>query len=79
MSTLDALDEATREYLAAQETLEKAQESVVKAVVAALQDGQRPTDVVDHSPFKAAYVRRLARQAGIEPAKPGPKSAHRSQ
>jgi hypothetical protein len=46
----------------------------VDAVLAALRAGMRPTDVTARSPFTAAYVRRLAREAGIEPARPGPKS-----
>jgi hypothetical protein len=35
------------------------------AVVAALKAGKRPTDVASWSPFSAAYLRRLARDAGV--------------
>lgn len=54
----------------------------VDAVVAALLAGERPTDVADWSPFTAAYLRRLAREAGVPQAprggrrKPKPPPAH---
>lgn len=38
------------------------------AVVAALKVGKRPTDVASWSPFTAAYLRKLAREAGVPPA-----------
>jgi hypothetical protein len=39
-------------------------------VLAALRDGEPPTQVADWSAFSAAYVRKLARDAGIPPAEP---------
>lgn len=39
-------------------------------VLAALRDGEAPTKVADWSAFSAAYIRRLAREAGIPPAEP---------
>jgi hypothetical protein len=41
------------------------------AVVAALNAGKRPTDVVSWSPYTAAHLRKLAREAGIPPASKG--------
>jgi hypothetical protein len=73
MRELDALDEATQRYRATKAAHEEAKADVTKAAVAALKAGHRPTDVTERSPFTAAYVRRLAREAGIEPARPGPK------
>jgi len=43
----------------------------IAAVVAALTAGKRPTDVAEWSAFTAAYVRKLAREAGVPPAQPG--------
>jgi hypothetical protein len=43
----------------------------IAAVVAALNAGDRPTDVADWSAFTAAYVRKLAREAGVPPGQPG--------
>lgn len=70
---LAALDAATRRY----RELEKAHDEVVTAIVAALRSGAGPTEVADRSPFTATYVRKLARDAGIPPARPGikPKKA----
>ncbi|MBG0818189.1 hypothetical protein [Planomonospora sp. ID82291] len=66
---LDALDASTRRYRETEAEHEKSRTAVIADVVAALKAGQRPTDVVKHSPFTDAYVRRLAREHGIE-AKP---------
>jgi hypothetical protein len=73
MTELDALAEATRRYRQTKAKHDDAQEAVAAAALAALKAGHRPTDVVEHSPFTAAYIRRIAREAGIEPARPGPK------
>lgn len=43
----------------------------IAAVVAALKAGKRPTAVASWSPFTAAYLRKLAREAGIPPATKG--------
>jgi hypothetical protein len=43
----------------------------IDAVVAALKAGERPTDVASWSPFTPAYLRRLARQAGVPQAPKG--------
>lgn len=65
---LDALDTSTQRYRTTEAEHEKSREAVIADVLAALRAGKRPTDVVDRSPFTAAYVRRLARDQGIEPA-----------
>ncbi len=64
---LTALDAATARY----RELEKAHDEVVAAIVAALKADAMPTEVANRSPFTAAHVRKLAREAGIPPAKPG--------
>lgn len=68
MDETAALDLATARYRETEEAHEAARLDTVAAVVDALRAGIRPTDVVAHSPFTAAYVRRLARENGIEPA-----------
>jgi hypothetical protein len=77
MDVEKALDEATRRYRETEQTHDEARTAAVDAVVAALRSGMRPTDVTAKSPFTAAYVRRIAREHGIEPAKPGPKRSNR--
>ncbi|MGW2826366.1 hypothetical protein ACWC24_36085 [Streptomyces sp. NPDC001443] len=75
MDVEQALDQATRRYRETEEAHDEARKAAVVAVVAALKGGMRPTDVTERSPFTAAYVRRIARENGIEPARPGPKSS----
>lgn len=67
------INDATRKYVRAKEAYESARKEVVEAVVAALVAGERPTDVAAASPFTPAYVRRLAKERGVEGAPPGPK------
>ncbi|GGY78761.1 hypothetical protein GCM10010363_69600 [Streptomyces omiyaensis] len=74
MDAEQALDQATRQYRKTEEAHEEARQAAITAVIAALRGGMRPTDVTERSPFTAAYVRRIAREHGIEPARPGPKS-----
>lgn len=74
MSDMQDLDEATRRYRRTERAHEQARESAIQEVLAALRAGAAPTEVTARSPFSAAYVRRLAREAGIAPAPPGPKS-----
>ncbi|MFI9552674.1 hypothetical protein [Nonomuraea endophytica] len=68
---LDKLDESTRRYRDTEKAHETARQEVVDDVLAALKAGKRPTDVVEHSPFTAAHVRKLARDNGVEPAPRG--------
>jgi hypothetical protein len=63
---LDAITESTRRYRRTEKAHEEARDAVVADVVAALRAGKRPTDVVERSPFSSAYVRRIAREHGIE-------------
>jgi hypothetical protein len=46
-------------------------EAHLAAVVAALEAGERPTDVASWSPFTAAYLRKIVRGAGVPPARRG--------
>jgi hypothetical protein len=73
MDPMTKLDQATEQYRETKDAFEEARTEAVMAVVDALRAGERPTDVTEHSPFTPAYVRRVARENGIEPAKPGPK------
>jgi hypothetical protein len=67
---------ATARYRETEQAHAEARDNAIAAVVAALRAGQRPTDVTAASPFTSAYVRRIAREHGIEApargaAKPG--------
>lgn len=73
MDPMTNLDHATARYRQAKAAYEEARDAAADAVAEALRAGQRPTDVTERSPFTAAYVRRIARDKGIERAKPGPK------
>lgn len=75
MDPMTQLDKEAARYRETEKAHNEARDKAVKAVVAALRAGERPTDVTARSPFTAAYVRRIARDNGIEPAKPGPKGA----
>jgi len=67
MSELEqAVRDATRRYQKTEQAHERAREELVAAVVKALEEGERPTDVTSWSPFTAAYVRRIAREHGIK-------------
>jgi hypothetical protein len=63
---LGKLDESTRRYRDTERAHDEAREQVIADVLAALRGGERPTDVADRSPFRASYVRRIARDNGIE-------------
>ncbi|GAA2046726.1 hypothetical protein [Nocardiopsis rhodophaea] len=65
---LQALDDSTRQYRHTEAAHEKSRGASIAHVVTALRAGARPTDVVNRSPFSPAYVRKLAREHGIEPA-----------
>lgn len=73
------LRDATRRYDRARVKLDEAKSEVVAAIVAALRTGATPTEVAATAPFTPAYVRRIAREHGIEPAAPGPKPKRGSQ
>ena len=54
-----------------EKVLEAVRAEAIAAVIAALKAGARPTDVDEKSPFTAAYNRRKAREAGLEPRRKG--------
>lgn len=72
MDPMTKLDQAAERYREAKDAFEGARTEAVMAVVDALRAGERPTDVTGRSPFTSAYVRRIARENGIQAAKPGP-------
>jgi hypothetical protein len=74
MDSMEGLDRATARYRKTEAAHNDARAATVEAVIAALKAGERPTDVTNRSPFTAAYVRRLARERGIEPASKRPAS-----
>lgn len=69
------LKAATRRYQRTEQAHEQERTTTIEKVVAALRAKVPPTEVVELSPFTAAYVRRIAREHGIPPAAPGPKKA----
>jgi hypothetical protein len=73
MDEATALDEATRRYRRTKKAHDDARKTASAALVDALRAGMPPTEATERSPFSAAYVRRIARENGIEPARPGPK------
>ncbi|MFE1849872.1 hypothetical protein ACFYOF_06340 [Streptomyces sp. NPDC007148] len=73
MDPMTNLDKATSRYRETEKEHDESRDAAITAVVEALRAGARPTDVTARSPFTAAYVRRIARENGIEAAKPGPK------
>ncbi|MFI6331984.1 hypothetical protein ACIBBG_27205 [Micromonospora chersina] len=74
----DELAAAKRRYQQTEAAHEKARQAAIAAVLAALRGGVGPTEVAALSPFTAAYVRKLAREEGIPPARPGPKRSSRT-
>jgi hypothetical protein len=62
---LEAVREDTRRYRETEAAHERSRGAVTGLVLAALRGGERPTDVAAESPFTSAYVRKLAREAGI--------------
>ncbi|MEU9833250.1 hypothetical protein AB0D67_17130 [Streptosporangium sp. NPDC048047] len=72
---LEALDDSTRRYRETEAEHERSRTAVIADVVSALKAGERPTDVVKRSPFTDAYVRKLAREHGIEAKPRGGKTA----
>lgn len=67
--TLQALESSTRKYQRAKKAHKEARDEAVSLALIALREGEPPTKVVNASPFTAAYVRKLARENGIQPAK----------
>lgn len=70
-AALADLDAATERYDETGAAHEAARDEAVAKVVAALKAGATPTEVTRRGPFTDAYVRKLAREAGIPPSRPG--------
>jgi hypothetical protein len=70
---LDALREATARYRQTEAAHKKSTDDVRAAIVAALEAGETPTDVNKEAPHTPAYVRRIAKEAGVAPRPKGPK------
>lgn len=73
MTERDDLIAATKRYLSLKPEWEEAQKAVADAIVAALRADISPTEATELSPYTPAYVRKLARAAGVPRALPGPK------
>jgi hypothetical protein len=71
---LGKLDQSTSRYRETEKAHDESREAVIADVVAALRGGERPTDVANHSPFTASYVRKIAREHGIEDPRGTPDS-----
>lgn len=68
---LAVLAAATTRYAETEAAHERSREQAIASVVAALKAGATPTEVTRTGPFTDAYVRKLAREAGIPPARSG--------
>lgn len=67
--SLHALKQQTEGYRKTQEAHEASRAATIQAVLDALRAGVGPTKVAAASPFTATWVRALARENGIAPAK----------
>lgn len=75
---LSTLRAATKRYEETKAIHEAARDAAAAAVVAALRAGAAPTAVTSAGPFTDAYVRKIARDNGIAPARPGIKPGQRN-
>ncbi|MEV0559727.1 hypothetical protein [Dactylosporangium sp. NPDC050588] len=73
----DRLVTAAKRYRRTEAAHEEARREVQEALVAALEAGVGPTEVQRLSGLTGAYIRKLARERGVPPAPPGPKSSAR--
>jgi hypothetical protein len=64
---LKAVRDAAHRYQANVRKGQALRRELLRAIAAALAAGERPTDVAKRSGFTGAYVRRIARAAGIGP------------
>jgi hypothetical protein len=71
----EALTASARRYKRTDAAHEESRKAATADVIAALRAGMPPTRVADLSPFTATHVRKLAREAGIPPAKKGKQPA----
>lgn len=63
---LEILDATTRRYRRTEKAHEESRKAALDAVIAALKAGKRPAEVERRSPFTGSYIRKIARQHGIE-------------
>jgi hypothetical protein len=63
---LETLDAATRRYRRTEKAHKESRDAAIEAVIAALKAGKRPAEVERRSPFTGAYIRKIARERGIE-------------
>ncbi|WP_460770051.1 hypothetical protein [Nocardiopsis nanhaiensis] len=70
---LDALRDATTRYRETEAAHKQSTEDVRQKIVDALEAGETPTDVNREAPHTPAYVRRIAKEAGVSPRPRGPK------
>lgn len=70
---LDELREATARYRQTEAAHEESTRIVRETIVRALLAGETPTDVNREAPHTPAYVRRIAKKAGVEARPKGPK------
>ncbi|GII86611.1 hypothetical protein Ssi03_46010 [Sphaerisporangium siamense] len=77
MSDLQSVARASRQYEAkkaeSEAQIEAARESMFDVWAAAAMAGYSPEEIAQNCGFSAAYVRRVVRERGVEPAARGPK------
>jgi len=71
----EALKASTRRYRRTEAAHEESRKASTADVIAALKAGVPPTKAAALSPFTATHVRKLARDAGIPPARKGQTAA----
>ena len=71
----ETLTASTRRYKRTEAAHDESRKASMADVLAALRAGVPPTRVAELSPFTATHVRKLAREAGIPPARKGHSSA----
>ncbi len=71
----EALRSSTRRYRRTEAAHEESRKASTADVITALKAGVPPTRVAELSPFTATHVRKLARDAGIPPARKGKPAA----
>lgn len=64
------LAEQARRYRRAQTALDEAGKAAMATALELLRAKVPPTEVAKLSPFTDSYIRKAAREAGIEPARP---------
>jgi hypothetical protein len=64
---LAAMDRSKPRYERAAKAMKEASDQALGDALAALRAGVKPAEVGRHSPFTDSYLRRLARDNGIEP------------